>query len=91
MSDWMRKVLLSRISAAIEGVLIMISKTATRPGLSMRGMSNCEITACKHRGKLDADLLLLVGRKGVDDAVNGLGRAGRVQRAEDQVARFPPP
>ena len=31
---------------AIEGVLIMISKTATRPGLSMRGQSNCEITAC---------------------------------------------
>ena len=42
----MRKVLLSRISAATDGVLIMISNTATRPGLSLRGISNCEITAC---------------------------------------------
>src|ERR1017187_6981877 len=46
MSDWMRNVLLSRMSAAMDGVLIMISNAATRPGLSMRGMSNCEITAC---------------------------------------------
>src|SRR6266853_5335896 len=45
-SDWIRKVLLSRMSAAMDGVLIMISKIATRPGLSMRGMSNCEMTAC---------------------------------------------
>ena len=47
MSDWMRNDLLSRISAAMEGVLIMISKIATRPGLSIRGISSCEITACK--------------------------------------------
>ena len=33
MSDLMRNVLLSRISAAMDGVLTMISKTATRPGL----------------------------------------------------------
>ena len=46
MSDWMRNVLLSRMSAAMDGVLTMISNTATRPGLSMRGISNCEITAC---------------------------------------------
>ena len=46
MSDWMRKVLLSRISAAMDGVLIMISNAATRPGLSTRGISNCEMTAC---------------------------------------------
>ena len=46
------------------------------------------MTACDAGGKLDADLFLLVGGKGVDDAVDGLGRAGRVQRAENQVARF---
>src|SRR5882724_9589660 len=46
MSELRRNVLLSRMSAAIEGVLTMISKTATRPGLSIRGMSNCEMTAC---------------------------------------------
>ena len=28
-----------------DGVFIMISNTATRPGLSMRGINNCEITA----------------------------------------------
>ena len=40
------------------------------------------------RRKLDADLLLLVGGKRVDDAVNGLGRTRRVQRAENQVPGF---
>ena len=46
MSDWIRNVLLSRISAAMDGVFTMISNAATRPGLSMRGISSCEITAC---------------------------------------------
>jgi hypothetical protein len=36
-SEVMRKVLLSRMSDADAGVAIMISKAATRPGLSMRG------------------------------------------------------
>ena len=66
----------------------MISKTATRPVPSMRGRSNCEMTALQVRGELDADLLLLVGGEGVDDAVDGAGRAGGVQRGEDQVAGF---
>jgi len=37
-----RNVLLSRISAAMEGVFTMISNAATRPGLSMRGMSTAK-------------------------------------------------
>ena len=47
MSDCNRNVLLSRINAAMDGVFTMISNTATRPGLSTRGTSNCEITATK--------------------------------------------
>ena len=36
--------------------------------------------------ELHADLLLLLGRELVDDAVDGARRAGRVQRAEHEVA-----
>ena len=60
MSDLMRKVLLSRISAAMDGVLTMISKIATRPGLSMRGMQQLRNHRLQHRRKLDANLFLLV-------------------------------
>ena len=42
----------------------------------------------QHGGKLDADGFLLVDGEGVDQTVNGLGRAGGVQGAENQVARF---
>ena len=37
-------------------------------------------------GELDADLLDLMGREDVDDAVDGLGAIGGVQGGEDQVA-----
>ena len=33
--------------AAMDGVLTMISNAATRPGLSMRGISSCEMTATR--------------------------------------------
>ncbi len=36
--------------------------------------------------KRGADFVLLVGRKDVDDTIHRLGRALRVQGAEDQVA-----
>ena len=39
-------------------------------------------------GELDADGFLLVNGEGVDQTVNGLGRAGGVEGAKDQVARF---
>jgi len=68
--------------------LTMISKTATRPGLSIRGISSCEMTACIHRGKLDADLFLLVGGKGVHNTVDCLRGAGGVQGPENKVPRF---
>ena len=38
-------------------------------------------------GKRGADLVLLMGGENVDDAVDGLGRAGGVQGAKNQVAR----
>ena len=38
------------------------------------------------RGELDAHLILLLGREDVDDAVDRLRRALRVQRREDEVA-----
>ena len=47
MSEVMRCVLPSRIIEAMDGVFTMISKAATRPGLSMRGISSCEITATR--------------------------------------------
>ena len=40
------------------------------------------------RGELRADLLLLVRRERIDDTVDGLRRAGGVQGAEHEVARF---
>ena len=86
MSEVIRKVLLSRMSDRMDGVAIMISKAAIRPGLSLRSSSTCEMTATMLDDKLGADLLLLVGREGVDDAVDRAGRAGGVQRGEDQVA-----
>ena len=39
-------------------------------------------------GELRAHLLLLVGGEGVHDTVDRLGRAGGVERAEHEVARF---
>src|SRR5437867_182380 len=42
----------------------------------------------QNRRKLDADLLLLVRGKSIDDTVNGFRRAGGVEGAEDQVAGF---
>ena len=40
--------------------------------------------ALERFGKRIADLVLLLGREDVDDAIDGLCRAGRVQRSEDQ-------
>ena len=42
--------------------------------------------ALERFGKGRANLVLLLGGEDVDDAVHGLGGAGGVQRAEDQVA-----
>ena len=42
----------------------------------------------QRRGELRADLLLLIGREDVDDAVDRLRRALRVQRPEDEMARL---
>jgi hypothetical protein len=42
----------------------------------------------QHAGQLQADLLLLVRREDRDDAVDRLGGVQRVQRREDEVARF---
>ena len=39
-------------------------------------------------GELGANLRLLSGRKNVDDTIDGFGRAGGMQRAEDDVAGF---
>ena len=49
------------------------------------------MTACNHGGKLDADGFLLGDREGVDQAVNGFGRPGGVERAKNQSGLFPPP
>ena len=43
--------------------------------------------ALQRLGKRLPDFVLLVGGENVNDAVHRLGRALRVQRAEDQVAR----
>src|SRR5437899_2321012 len=40
------------------------------------------------RGELDADLLLLIGGKGIHHAVNRFGRACSVERPENQVPGF---
>ena len=42
----------------------------------------------EHHGQLGADLVLLVGREGVDHTVDGLGGAQGVQGAQQQVAGF---
>ena len=42
--------------------------------------------AAQDERELRADLLVLIGREGVDDAVDRLRRVVRVQRGEDEVA-----
>ncbi len=42
----------------------------------------------EHHGQLGADLVLLVGREGVDHTVDGLGGAQGVQGGQEQVAGF---
>ena len=69
------------------GVTTSISYAATRPP-PIFGNSACDKHADDRRRELHADLFLLVGRKGVDDAVHRALGAGRVQRAEHDVARF---
>ena len=57
-------------------------------GLVDAGQEHLGDDADETRGELGADLRLLVGREGVDDTVDGRGRAGGVQGAEDQVSGF---
>ena len=42
----------------------------------------------EHHGQLGADLVLLVGREGVDHTVDGLGGTQRMQGGQQQVAGF---
>ena len=63
-----------------------ISNAATRPFLSMRLNRFCATTPFSASESVCADFVLLVGRENVNDAVHRLGRALRVQRAENQVA-----
>ena len=49
-------------------------------------MSRSETMPLSVDAEHEADLLLLVGREEVDDAVDRLGRVDRVQRREDEVA-----
>ena len=63
-----------------------ISSAGTRPAPSAVGSSACVTTPCSELGDLNADLLLLLRREDVDDAVDRRRRALRVQGAEDEVA-----
>ena len=62
-----------------------ISSAATRPFLSLRLNRCLRHDALQRLGKRRADFVLLVGGKNVNDTVHRLGRALRVQRAENQV------
>ena len=55
---------------------------------SARGISTWLITRDERDRELHADLLLLLGRELVDDAVHRARRARGVQRAEHEVARL---
>ncbi len=88
MSLAMRKVLFSRISAAMDGVLIINSNAATRPRSSLRGMSTWLSTALRLPASWMRICSCWLDGKRVDDAVHRAGGAGRVQRGEHEVAGF---
>ena len=67
------------------GVAIRTSVATTRPWPSDVRHSVWQTTPCSGAGQLHADLLLLVRREDVDDAVDGLRGVLRVQRGEDEV------
>ena len=68
------------------GVATSTSAAATRPWPSTVWDERLADHALERAGQLDPDLLLLVGREHVDDAVDRLRRVLGVQGREDQVA-----
>ena len=81
-------VLPSRMRFLTAAVATITSTAATRPesvGPWHQGLAEHRL---QDQRKLNLHLLLLVRREGVDDAVDGLGRAGGMQRGQHQVARL---
>ena len=58
------------------------------PSTSTRGQKRLGENGEQGAGKLNANLFLLLGGEGVDDAVDGAAGTSGVQGSEDQVARF---
>src|SRR5215467_9989441 len=77
-------VLPSRTRLAMAVVNTRISSAATRPFLSIRRNRYCATIPLSASERV---ALILVGWKHVNDTIDGLGGAGRVQRAQHQVAR----
>ncbi len=75
--------LLSRMRLRTAGVATITSKAATRPPPTRGSSSWC--TMAIRVEPADADLLLLLGREDVDDAVDRLGGVVGMERAEDEV------
>ena len=80
-------VLPSRTRLATAVLKIRISSAATRPFLSTRLNRPWATTPFERLGQGGANFVLLFAGKNVNDAVHRLGRALRMQRAEDQMPR----
>ena len=76
----------SRMRLRIAGVPSITSQATTRPSPDLVREQDLRDDAFDGHRELQAHLLLLVAREGIDDAVDGLRRIGRVQRREDEVA-----
>ena len=85
MLDGIWWILFSRIRLRTAGVPMRISNAAMRPPARLL-QQRLRDHGLDRLGKHRPDLPLLRGREDVDDAVDGLGRARGVQRAEHQVA-----
>ena len=88
MSLGMRKVLLSRISAAMDGRIDHDLESSHPPLAVLARESSWRDHRLQIGRELHADLLLLRGGEGVDDPIHGARGAGRVQRRENKVARL---
>ena len=82
------KVLASRMTLATAGVFVRISSARTRPLPSISRHELLADDAAQGFAYHDADLVLLIDRKNVEQAVEGAGGVAGVQGAEDEVAGF---
>lgn len=69
------------------GLIVITSNTGTCVPVHRRHKALADDRA-QHHGELHAHLLLLIGREGIDNAVDGFGRAHRMQRGKQQMAGF---